>query len=145
MEELPANVGVMRTCNVGTAKSFDIAVGKACIKLGRGPGNDVRLANVRTSNFHCALHISGGSESESGFTVELEDTSSNGTFVNGEKVGRGNRRTLASGDEITLLRHQQVGESDSIAFTYIETAAAQKRESSQPQPAEKAPKIDTKL
>jgi E3 ubiquitin-protein ligase CHFR len=35
--------------------------------------------------------------------IELEDLSTNGTFVNGTKVGKGNRQALRNGDEISLL------------------------------------------
>jgi predicted component of type VI protein secretion system len=34
--------------------------------------------------------------------VFVEDLSSNGTFVNGVKIGRGNRRELNHGDELQL-------------------------------------------
>ncbi|XP_050410649.1 serine/threonine-protein kinase Chk2 isoform X2 [Patella vulgata] len=38
----------------------------------------------------------------SGVHVFIEDTSSNGTFVNGEKVGKGNKQVLSNNDEIAL-------------------------------------------
>ncbi|KAL5017606.1 hypothetical protein ScPMuIL_007195 [Solemya velum] len=41
-------------------------------------------------------------KTSTGMHVFLEDTSSNGTFINGEKVGKGNRQVLANNDEIAL-------------------------------------------
>ncbi|XP_048742373.1 serine/threonine-protein kinase Chk2-like [Ostrea edulis] len=41
-------------------------------------------------------------QTSSGVFVFLEDTSSNGTFINGEKVGKGNKQALKNNDEIAL-------------------------------------------
>ncbi|XP_062571619.1 serine/threonine-protein kinase Chk2-like [Saccostrea cucullata] len=41
-------------------------------------------------------------QTSAGVFVFLEDTSSNGTFVNGEKVGKGNKQVLTNNDEIAL-------------------------------------------
>ncbi|XP_064612779.1 serine/threonine-protein kinase Chk2-like isoform X3 [Liolophura sinensis] len=38
----------------------------------------------------------------SGIHIFLEDCSSNGTFINGEKVGKGNKQVLSNNDEIAL-------------------------------------------
>jgi pSer/pThr/pTyr-binding forkhead associated (FHA) protein len=38
--------------------------------------------------------------------VYLEDYSSNGTFVNGENIGKGRKRILSNGDEISLVSPQ---------------------------------------
>lgn len=40
------------------------------------------------------------------------NSSSNGTFVNGKKVGRGNRVLLRSGDRIQLYRNHHLAEDD---------------------------------
>lgn len=37
-------------------------------------------------------------------SVILEDNSTNGTFVNGDKIGKGNCKIIRNGDEIHLLK-----------------------------------------
>ncbi|ORY22963.1 kinase-like domain-containing protein [Naematelia encephala] len=92
---------------------------RASLQLGRGPPgmtkNDVMLHERRVSNVHCRFTLGLQSESrgtsmeaihswkEEGAEPEvwLEDLkSSNGTFVNGEKLKT--RRLLQHGDEISL-------------------------------------------
>lgn len=51
------------------------------------------------SSVHFKLHRV---ETNSGSHTELEDTSLNGTYVNGERVGRGNRIVLTNNAEIAL-------------------------------------------
>ncbi|XP_013386116.1 serine/threonine-protein kinase Chk2 [Lingula anatina] len=41
-------------------------------------------------------------QTSTGVFIFLEDTSSNGTFVNGSKVGKGNKQVLSNNDEIAL-------------------------------------------
>lgn len=41
-------------------------------------------------------------ETSTGVHVFLEDNSGNGTFINGDKVGKGNKQVLANNDEISL-------------------------------------------
>ncbi len=48
------------------------------------------------SGKHCKIF-------KDGTIIFLEDLSSNGTYVNGVKVGKGNRSPLKEGDEISLL------------------------------------------
>ena len=49
-------------------------------------------------------------ETASGYQVYVEDLSSNGTFVNGELVGRGNKVALKNNDEISLSMKLLKGE-----------------------------------
>ncbi|XP_069135324.1 serine/threonine-protein kinase Chk2-like isoform X1 [Argopecten irradians] len=41
-------------------------------------------------------------KTSTGFHIFLEDTSGNGTFINGEKVGKGNKQVLGNNDEVSL-------------------------------------------
>ncbi|OWF56645.1 Serine/threonine-protein kinase Chk2 [Mizuhopecten yessoensis] len=41
-------------------------------------------------------------KTSTGVHIFLEDTSGNGTFINGEKVGKGNKQVLANNDEVSL-------------------------------------------
>jgi serine/threonine-protein kinase Chk2 len=43
--------------------------------------------------------------------VYLEDYSSNGTYVNSEKIGKGNKRILKNNDQIALASPQFKGTS----------------------------------
>lgn len=59
---------------------------------------------MRLSSRHCNIRKE---EKEPGlFVIILQDTSTNGTFVGGEKVGKGNEVELTNGAEIFLLREQ---------------------------------------
>ena len=51
------------------------------ILVGRNPGCDVVLEDPKVSSRHCIILREGGE-------VYLEDTSRNGVFVNGVKVGK---------------------------------------------------------
>lgn len=44
----------------------------------------------------------------------------NGTFVNGEKIGKGSKRTLEDGDTISLVNdYLSVSAPDAIAYKFI--------------------------
>src|SRR5574341_2359651 len=67
------------------------------VTIGRAPGNDIRIDNLGVSRQHAALKFQDG-------RYLLEDLgSSNGTFVNGERVA--GPRELADGDQITIVKH----------------------------------------
>lgn len=70
------------------------------ILLGRGEKCQVRFNDSAVSSQHCRLLCPAGD----GDACILEDLSVNGSFVNGAKVGKGNRASLRHGDEISLLR-----------------------------------------
>lgn len=75
--------------------------------FGRGDNCDVAFNNSGKRNqcfqAYSKVHFKLIRKSTStGMHVFLEDASSNGTFVNGEKVGKGNRQVLGNNDEIAL-------------------------------------------
>ncbi|KAJ2729104.1 serine/threonine protein kinase [Coemansia sp. D1744] len=79
--------------------------------IGRHKSCDIRIQNLHISNRHCLIYRveSEGSDSEAqtgSSKVYLEDTSTNGTYVNGERVGRNASVELQDGDEIQLVRYQ---------------------------------------
>ncbi|KAJ2713138.1 serine/threonine protein kinase [Coemansia spiralis] len=82
--------------------------------IGRHKACDIRIQNAHISNRHCLIYRiddEGGDSSvgadEGGHSrVYLEDTSSNGTFVNGQRVGKSASVELRDGDEIQLVRYQ---------------------------------------
>ena len=73
------------------AKALDLALSEGQTSFGRGPDNNVALDAADVSRHHARLTVTGS-------RVEIADLgSSNGTFVNGERVTTAN---LAPGDQI---------------------------------------------
>jgi len=63
-------------------------------RVGRGPGNHLRLADRTVSNQHAIIRVTPGQ------VLLFDDSSTNGTFVNGQRVLQ--PRPLAPGDRITV-------------------------------------------
>jgi pSer/pThr/pTyr-binding forkhead associated (FHA) protein len=95
-------------------RTFDLKAGDDLVRIGRGAASDLRLGWDReVSRVHAELARLGD-----GWTVIDDGLSSNGTFVNGERlVGR---RRLSAGDEIrvgaTVLTYRTLAEDGSITF-----------------------------
>ncbi|KAJ1736169.1 serine/threonine protein kinase [Coemansia biformis] len=111
----------------GASSSPSRSTAKFGYHIGRHKSCDIRIQNVHISNRHCLIYRvedgdggagedeDGGGECEcegagAGATgrsrVYLEDTSTNGTFVNGRRVGKSASVELCDGDEIQLVRYQ---------------------------------------
>ncbi|KAF8416720.1 kinase-like domain-containing protein [Tirmania nivea] len=75
------------------------SVGAGGYLIGRHAECDIVVEAPVVSNRHCVIFKeTSGAEP----VAILEDLSSNGTFVNGTIVGRNHRRTLKTGDEISV-------------------------------------------
>ncbi|KAJ2785789.1 serine/threonine protein kinase [Coemansia javaensis] len=83
--------------------------------IGRHKSCDIRIQNVHISNRHCLIYriedddgssASAAAGAPGRSRVYLEDTSTNGTFVNGQRVGKSASVELNDGDEIQLVRYQ---------------------------------------
>lgn len=76
--------------------------------FGRGESCDVPFSTPAAKNHQCFQAYSKvhfkliRKETKTGVHIFLEDTSSNGTFINGEKVGKGKKQVLNNNDEISL-------------------------------------------
>jgi hypothetical protein len=71
-----------------------VPVKEGVTKIGRGEGNDLQLDVLKISRFHAELILAGG-------RLEAVDLgSTNGTFVNGERLAPREPRALNPGDEI---------------------------------------------
>ncbi|KAJ8312433.1 hypothetical protein KUTeg_009806 [Tegillarca granosa] len=90
------------------------------LSFGRGDNCDVAFNSDMAKKHQCFQAYSKihfkliRKHTSSGIHVFLEDTSSNGTFVNGEKVGKGNKQVLANNDEIALAMKKNK------AFVYMD-------------------------
>ncbi|KAK4141606.1 kinase-like domain-containing protein [Dichotomopilus funicola] len=67
--------------------------------LGRHPECDIRVDDQGVSNRHCIIFMENKGN---GTTVVIEDLSLNGTFINGGRLHRNDRRELQEGDEISV-------------------------------------------
>src|SRR6188472_1040251 len=89
----PADAGLTFRLLPGTLKT-----------MGRAPRADFVVDAALVSRVHCRFTLNQANE------LELEDLgSTNGTFVNGKKVGRA---TLSDGDKLTVGRVQFVVNSE---------------------------------
>ena len=78
-------------------------------EIGRDEGCDETIGECAAiSASHCKLHLrlGGGGDQPAGeraVEVWLEDRSTNGTFVGGARLGKGNTRRLVPGERFSLL------------------------------------------
>ena len=97
--------------------------------LGRGrkasPG--LRYDDIRVSGTHCRLERKVDASSGEA-RVFLTDTSSNGTFVNGRKVGKGRQLVLSHNDEVSLViirkGQEMAGANACVAYLFQDLANA---------------------
>ncbi|EJD42329.1 SMAD/FHA domain-containing protein [Auricularia subglabra TFB-10046 SS5] len=85
-----------------TLKRLDLWRGQNVYTIGRHQNCDFRLASPKISNVHCEITYRGGEEGGDGKEVTVEDKSTNGTFINGIKIGKGKHMLLEQGNELTL-------------------------------------------
>ncbi|KAF8725174.1 hypothetical protein AX14_008301 [Amanita brunnescens Koide BX004] len=86
--------------------------------------NQVVLPGFKVSNNHCLISWDGSEDM--GSTVMVSDLSSNGTFINGVKIGKSHWRILHEGNEIafgTSVPQLQNGGLEDYRFVYRHTAA----------------------
>jgi hypothetical protein len=89
--------------------------------IGRSRSSDVAVAHRNVSGAHCSLFLRNvlTSETTSEEYAYVEDNSSNGTFVNGSKMKRGERKMLTTGDEISLL-HKSISGAAELSFVFVD-------------------------
>ena len=89
--------------------------------IGRNRKCDVIINDSRVSGCHCRIYR--GWEDRPGLAsrlmVYLEDTSSNGTFLNKSKLKRRERRPLSTGDELTFLS-PKISEAQLTSYMYVD-------------------------
>ena len=88
------------------ALRFELPHFESVTQIGRGDTNDVQLREYKfVSRDHCRIRSNLAATGE----VVLEDRSSNGTYVNGVRVGRGHSLPLRCGDKISLAKPHRRG------------------------------------
>ncbi|KAJ6591334.1 kinase-like domain-containing protein [Mycena sp. CBHHK59/15] len=70
------------------------------VTVGRNTANIVIFPGFKISNFHAVIRWNGKENADS--VVIIEDMSSNGTFINGDKIGKGQQRILKDGNEVAF-------------------------------------------
>ncbi|KAJ7162184.1 CAMK/RAD53 protein kinase [Mycena filopes] len=85
------------------------------IQVGRNLTNNFILPGFKISNFHAVITWNGLENAHS--IITIDDLSSNGTFINGEKIGKNQRRILKDGSEVAFGVASTSRESDGI-FDY---------------------------
>ncbi|KAI0930029.1 hypothetical protein AcV5_006838 [Taiwanofungus camphoratus] len=87
-------------------------------------GNDIVFPGMKISNFHCKIVWDGREDKRS--AIMVMDLSSNGTFINGEKIGKGRHALLREGNEIAFGTAQPQpgnGGLEDYRFVYRHMAA----------------------
>ncbi|KAJ7680971.1 kinase-like domain-containing protein [Mycena polygramma] len=86
--------------------------------LGRNNENMVIFPGFKISNYHAVLTWNG--LDNAGAVIQIADTSSNGTYINGEKIGKGQQRLLKDGNEIAFgSPHKSLEEGGIYDYRFI--------------------------
>ncbi|XP_071481856.1 E3 ubiquitin-protein ligase CHFR-like isoform X2 [Diadema antillarum] len=99
---------------ISDADGLVIPISKDSFSIGRGRVCDLSMPDNKViSGNHCRLYKQGQND-----TVWLEDTSTNGTWLNGVKVGKGQKQRLCHGDEIALVFQKGDKAQDNIVYRF---------------------------
>ena len=143
----PEVLAKLISTNKSRLHNLELTSTQTVVTLGRDSSNTVCVPDIRISGFHCVFKVDR--DATGGAKFVLEDKSSNGTFVNQRKVGKGNTVPLENGDEISILSEATVGPKEAIGYSFVisETSLKRKRpEEETKQPVEvKKPKVEMKL
>ncbi|KAI5117858.1 hypothetical protein M0805_007701 [Coniferiporia weirii] len=91
--------GFLRPTRPGL-KRIDLWRVQATYTIGRSSDNLIIFPNLKVSNKHCQISWDGNMSKDA--TVTVQDLSSNGTFINGRKIGRNKSAILRDGNEIAF-------------------------------------------
>ncbi|KAL0956927.1 hypothetical protein HGRIS_003031 [Hohenbuehelia grisea] len=94
------------------------------VTIGRNPENNiVVLPGFKVSNYHCEITWDGNERADAEPSVTVVDLSSNGTYINGKKIGKNCSKLLREGNEISFGSNipQSVGITD-YRFVYRHVA-----------------------
>ncbi|KAK9385661.1 kinase-like domain-containing protein [Lipomyces mesembrius] len=117
--ELPPKTWLMLETMKDSIPYKDIMIFREQAWFGRARKCDIQLTDSRTSKFHCYLrrkrNSHGGGDAGHDRDLDaiyLSDFSTNGCFVNNQRVGSGMQATLKNGDEISMFKER----NEKLAF-----------------------------
>ncbi|KAF8444907.1 kinase-like domain-containing protein [Boletus edulis BED1] len=113
--------GFLQPCST-LLKRIDFFKIQPTVSVGRhNDQNEIILPGVRVSNRHCRIVWDGKEDDKS--AVIVADYSSNGTFINGIKIGKDKTAILKEGNEIAFgTATPQPGSVEDYRFIYRHTA-----------------------
>ncbi|KAF8843053.1 Pkinase-domain-containing protein [Paxillus ammoniavirescens] len=113
--------GFLQPCSA-QLKRIDFFKIQPTVSIGRnGEQNEIVLPGGRVSNRHCRIVWDGKEDDKS--AVIVADYSSNGTWINGVKIGKDKTAILKEGNEIAFGTPQlQPGSLEDYRFIYRHTA-----------------------
>ncbi|KAJ7248921.1 kinase-like domain-containing protein [Mycena rebaudengoi] len=92
--------GYLSPCLSRSINRVDLHRDSLEVTVGRSPNNQVMFPGLKISNYHAVIQWNGLEYADS--VITIEDKSSNGTFINGEKIGKGRQRILKDGNEVAF-------------------------------------------
>lgn len=94
--------GLLKSLN---AKRLDVDLKIKVFNIGRHASCQVKIFDTRISNVHCRISEVDQADqaANAGAPARITDLSTNGTFLNGVKIGRGESRELRTGDSVALV------------------------------------------
>ena len=96
LTEGPASAETISGSRVRAGAGLSLEFDQARVILGRGAGADVRLPHRTVSDHHCTLRLD-----EAGYVL-VDEYSTNGTSVNGQRLVPGRGKLLRGGEQIAL-------------------------------------------
>ncbi|KAK0225407.1 kinase-like domain-containing protein [Armillaria fumosa] len=109
--------GILQPCNANNTR-MEFSKTSPTIYIGRHPQNAFVLPGARVSNQHCQIVWDGVNNNDTA-SVTVLDRSTNGTFINGSKIGKGHQRLLHDGNEIAFGTVIPQGPRSNEDYRYI--------------------------
>ena len=107
-----------RIVNVIDGSIFELSDTRSELAIGRHPHCDIVISDVNVSARHLSIR-------RDDYSFCLTDNSSNGTFISGSRVNRGETRRLKPGDEISLVQNSyKPAENAKFVFMFSEASVA---------------------
>ena len=96
--------------------------------IGRGPSSGLKCHGKQVSERHCTIRIRRGTHRGEGPTVELVDSSTNGTFVGARRLAKGTSSLLEDGARFALAEPLEANRALQYVFAlHIERCPPQNR------------------
>ncbi|EGC38218.1 hypothetical protein DICPUDRAFT_29047 [Dictyostelium purpureum] len=103
--------GILKSLN----PSFpDVYLKNTETTFGRYQNTNINYHDKNISGLHCKIIRDGGTESDGTVIAFVHDTSTNGTFLDGVKIGKGEKRLLIANAELSLTPKKP----DRIAYLF---------------------------